>query len=55
MTAEAAANELIAKVDLVIDGGAIPPDAQASTVVLATGETPVILRQGSVKIASLEE
>lgn len=55
LTAEAAANELIAHVDLVIDGGAIPPDAQASTVVLATGETPVILRQGSVKIASLEE
>ena len=50
LTAEAAAAELIDKVDLVVDGGAIPVDAQASTVVLATGNEPVILRQGSLFI-----
>lgn len=50
LNAEDAANELIDKVDLVIDGGAISPDAQASTVVLATGEKPEILRQGSLHL-----
>ena len=50
LTAEAAAAELIDKVDLVIDGGEISPDAQASTVVLATGDTPQILRQGALQI-----
>jgi L-threonylcarbamoyladenylate synthase len=50
LTAEAAAAELIDKVDLVVDGGAIAADAMASTVVLATGDEPVILRQGGLRL-----
>ncbi|MDD3885394.1 MAG: L-threonylcarbamoyladenylate synthase [Victivallaceae bacterium] len=36
--------------ELVIDGGAIPIDALASTVVNAVNDPPVVLRQGAVKI-----
>lgn len=42
--------ELDGDVDLVIDGGTIPPDSQASTVVDARGEKAVILRQGALII-----
>lgn len=50
LTAGDAANELIDKVDLVVDGGSIPPESKASTVVLATGENIQILRQGAVSV-----
>ena len=42
--------ELDGEVDIVIDGGEISPDAQASTVVDARGEKAVILRQGELII-----
>ncbi len=48
LTVEAALAELSGELLLAIDGGAIPPDALASTVVDATGSTPRILRQGSL-------
>lgn len=43
--------ELSGDVALAIDGGAIAPDAAASTVVDATGKEPRILRQGILRIA----
>lgn len=44
---------LTGDVDLIIDGGPLVSGAQGSTVVDATGEHPVVLRQGKVKIADL--
>ena len=45
-----ALNELDGEVDIVIDGGRIPPDSQASTVVDARNEKAIILRQGALII-----
>ncbi len=50
LTVTDALAELSGEVDLAIDGGAIAPDAQASTVVDATGNIPRILRQGALQI-----
>jgi L-threonylcarbamoyladenylate synthase len=36
--------------DLAIDGGILPPDALASTIVDTTAEPPRILRQGALKV-----
>lgn len=47
-TAAAAAASLTGAVDLVVDGGEIA--GSASTVVDATGEQPVVLRQGPIRI-----
>lgn len=47
-TASAAADSLTGPVDLIVDGGEI--EGSASTVVDATGERPVVLRQGPVAI-----
>ena len=43
--------ELDGEPDLAVDGGVIPPDAQASTVVDASGGDLRILRQGKLVIA----
>lgn len=45
-----ALTELDGEVDIVIDGGTIPPDSLASTVVDARGSHAVILRQGALII-----
>ena len=45
-----ALSELDGEVDIVIDGGRIPEDSQASTVVDARGEKALILRQGTLII-----
>lgn len=45
-----ALGQLNGEPDLAIDGGAIPADAQASTVIDATGDVPKILRQGPVTV-----
>ena len=45
-----ALSELDGEVDIVIDGGKIPPDSLASTVVDAGGNKAVILRQGALII-----
>ncbi len=50
LSVDEALNELNGEPALAIDGGAIPPDSQASTVVDATGKEPKILRQGSLFI-----
>lgn len=50
LTVTEALDELHGDVDLAVDGGAIPRDAQASTVVDATGEKARILRQGPLII-----
>ncbi len=41
--------------DLVIDGGPIPPDSQASTVVDVTGSHYRILRQGAIPEAAIAQ
>ncbi|MDD3155011.1 MAG: L-threonylcarbamoyladenylate synthase [Victivallaceae bacterium] len=51
LSCEEALSMLSGEVDLAVDGGAISPDALASTVVDATGTTLKILRQGQVRIA----
>lgn len=50
LTVRAALAELSDELPLAIDGGAIPPDALASTVVDATGAVPNVLRQGALHI-----
>ena len=50
LTVDEALAELDGELDIVIDGGNIPPDAQASTVVDARAEKAVILRQGALII-----
>ena len=50
-TADEALAELAEEPDIVIDGGAIPEGAQASTVLDATGEELRIVRQGKLVIA----
>jgi len=49
-TPDEALSELAELPDMVIDGGPIPQDARASTVVDASGETLKILRQGNLLI-----
>lgn len=49
-TASAAAESLTGPVDVVVDGGEIV--GTASTVVDATGDEPVVLRQGPVRITT---
>lgn len=50
-SADEALAELAETPDMVVDGGVIPPDAQASTVVDASGGDLRILRQGKLVIA----
>ena len=50
-SADEALAELAETPDMVVDGGIIPPDAQASTVVDASGGDLRILRQGKLVIA----
>ena len=50
LAADEAVAELNGEVDIIIDGGRIPPDSLASTVVDAKGEKAVILRQGALII-----
>ena len=50
-TASSAAAALTGAPDLVVDGG--PCQGEASTVVDATGDTPVVLREGPVTAADL--
>ena len=50
-SADEALAELAEMPDMVADGGVIPPDAQASTVVDASGGDLRILRQGKLVIA----
>lgn len=50
LTVREALAELSGGLPLAVDGGPIPADALASTVVDATGETPRILRQGSLRL-----
>lgn len=50
LNVEAALQELQGEPELIIDGGDIPADALASTVIDATGETPRVLRQGPVRL-----
>lgn len=50
LSVESALKELNGSPDLVIDGGNIPENALASTVVNATGSEPKILRQGALVI-----
>ena len=45
-----AVSQLDGEVDYAVDGGEIPADAQASTVVDATGEKIKILRQGALDL-----
>ena len=52
-SADEALAELCEKPDMVVDGGVIPPDAQASTVVDASGGDLRILRQGKLVIAEI--
>ena len=47
-----ALGQLNGEVDLVIDGGAIPPGSMGSTVVDATGDSIKILRQGKLEITA---
>ena len=49
LTVGEALAELTGEVDLAIDAGAIPADAQPSTVVLATGKEPKVLRPGPIR------
>ena len=50
LTVEQALAELSGELPLAIDGGPIPPDALASTVVDATSSAPRVLRQGALRI-----
>ncbi len=50
LTLDAALDSLTGPVAAAVDGGPISAGALASTVVLATGNEPVVLRQGIVKI-----
>ncbi len=50
LTVPAALAELSGELPLAVDGGAIAPDALASTVVDATGSSPKVLRQGALRI-----
>ena len=45
-----AVNALCGEADAAADGGDIPADALASTIVDCTGDVPVIIRQGGLKI-----
>lgn len=45
-----ALNELDGEVDIAVDGGTIPADSQASTVIDARGPKAVVLRQGALII-----
>ena len=49
-SATAAASDLAGSPDVAVEAGRLPPGARASTVVDATGETPVILRQGALVV-----
>jgi L-threonylcarbamoyladenylate synthase len=53
MTATEVLEQLEAKVDLVVDGGATP-GAIASTVVDCTGDVPRILRRGPISLQDIE-
>ncbi|MEG2074989.1 MAG: Sua5/YciO/YrdC/YwlC family protein, partial [Victivallaceae bacterium] len=48
LSAEAALNQLNGEVDLAFDGGNLPADAQASTVVLVDDSEVRILRPGPI-------
>ena len=48
LTPEEATSQLHGTVDLVIDGGQLPPDAEASTVVTVCEKPCRILRQGPI-------
>ncbi len=50
LSPEAALASLDGEVDLAVDGGCIPPDSLASTVVNCAVEPPQILRQGGLEI-----
>jgi L-threonylcarbamoyladenylate synthase len=53
VTAEEVAVQIGSAIDLVIDGGRAPGGIE-STVVDVTGESPVILRQGTISLEELE-
>lgn len=48
LSVKAALAELSGDVELAVDGGDIPPDAQGSTVVDATGNAVRVLRPGPI-------
>ncbi len=50
LTVPAALAELTGEVALAIDAGPIPAGAQPSTVVLATGKEPKVLRPGPIRL-----
>lgn len=50
LSIDEALSELDGEVDIAVDGGTIPADSQASTVVDARREKAVILRQGALII-----
>ncbi len=54
LTADEVYSQLGNKIDLVIDGGRCP-GGKESTIVDATGETPVILREGAISREELEK
>jgi len=54
LTADEVYSQFGNKIDLVIDGGRCP-GGRESTVVDATGETPVVLREGAIARKELEQ
>ncbi len=50
LTLDDALRGLDGTVDVAVDGGTLPPDSLASTVVDARTESPRILRQGALKL-----
>jgi L-threonylcarbamoyladenylate synthase len=54
LTAGEVSAKFVDKVDLVIDGGRCP-GGKESTIVDATGEVPVILREGALSLRELEQ
>jgi L-threonylcarbamoyladenylate synthase len=52
LTTDEVREQLGEKVDLVIEGGAVP-GGRESTIVDLTGERPVVLRQGAIPLAEL--
>ena len=54
-TCDGAVEMLNGEPDIIIDGGALPPDALASTIVDCTGDRPAVIRQGALNIEPLLE
>ncbi len=54
-TAEEAQDQLGDSVSVYLDGGAVDPDAGASSIIDVTGPVPVLLREGAIPFEKLAE